>query len=75
MELSTIFGFSHKTPKGYKLEKTRLEHFNSRGHSLADLSIAAIEQVKKNNIWYKKQREEFHIRRFNTFHKGLNRKI
>ena len=26
------------------------QHFTSRGHSLADLSIAAIEQAKKNNI-------------------------
>ena len=51
------------------------QHFTSRGHSLADLSVAAIEQVKKDNIWYRKQREEFHIRRYNTLHKGLNRKL
>ena len=50
-------------------------HFNLPGHSLSDLSISVIEQVKKNNLVYRKEREEYHIRRFNTLHKGLNRKI
>ena len=49
------------------------EHFNSRGHSLSDLSITIIEQVKKEGELYRKEREHFHIKKFNTFHKGLNR--
>ena len=33
------------------------QHFNSPGHSIADLSITLIEQVKKNNMLYRKERE------------------
>ena len=51
------------------------QHFNSPGHTIADLSITVIEQVRKNNIFYRKEREELHIRRFNTLYKGLNRKF
>ena len=78
-ETKRLLKFRLSDHRGYivndDISKATGQHFNSRGHSLADLSIAAIEQVKKNNIWYRKQREEFHIRRFNTFHKGLHRKI
>ena len=50
------------------------EHFNSPGHTLGDLRIIAIEQSRKKNNLYRKQREEYHINRFNTLHKGMNRK-
>ena len=51
------------------------QHFNLPGHSLSDLIITVIEQVRKNDIIYRKEREEFHIRRFDTLNRGLNRKI
>ena len=51
------------------------QHFNSPGHSIADLSITVKEQVKKNNMLYRKEIEELHIRRFNTLYKGLNRQF
>ena len=50
-------------------------HYNLPGLSLADMSCTVIEQVKKNDLIYRKEREEHHIRRFNTLYKGLNRKI
>ena len=50
------------------------KHFNSPGHTLGDLRIIAIEQSRKKNNLYRKQREEYHINRFNTLHKGMNRK-
>ena len=50
-------------------------HYNLPGHSLADMSCTVIEQVKKNDLIYRKEREEYHIRRFNTLYKGLNRKV
>ena len=65
--------------RGYIVNKDTTKstghHFNLPGHSLSDLSISIVEQVKKNDLVYRKEREEYHIRRFNTFHKGLNRKI
>ena len=48
-------------------------HFNSPGQSLADLRIISLEQSKKKNPLYRKQRETYHINRFNTFYKGINR--
>ena len=49
------------------------EHFNSPGHSLADMTITILEKVKSNDDLYRKEREKYFIRRFNTFYKGLNR--
>lgn len=48
-------------------------HFNLPGHSLADLKITVIEQIKKNSDEYRKERESYFIRKFNTLHKGINR--
>ena len=50
------------------------EHFTQPGHSLADLQVTVLEQVKKNNTLYRKEREEYFIRKFNTFHNGINKK-
>ena len=46
------------------------EHFSLPGHSLSDLTITVIEQSKRNDNLYRKQREEYHINRFNTFYKA-----
>ena len=50
-------------------------HFSLPGHSLVDLQVNAIEQVKKKDILYRREREEYHIRRYNTLYKGLNKKL
>ena len=49
------------------------EHFNSPGHSLADMSITILERVRQKDDLYRKEREKYFIRRFNTFYGGLNR--
>ena len=49
-------------------------HFNSPGHSLSDMKVTIIEQVKKMDDTYRKVREKYHIQRFNTQHQGLNKK-
>jgi uncharacterized protein YjhX (UPF0386 family) len=49
------------------------EHFNSPGHSLSDLSIAILEQMKRKDNLYRKEREKYFIKKFNTFYRGLNR--
>jgi hypothetical protein len=48
------------------------EHFNLPGHSLFDLSITILEQVMKKDDLYRKKREKYFIRKFNTFYRGLN---
>ena len=50
-------------------------HFNSPGHSLTDLKITILELVKYRNTAYRKEREKYFIRKFNTYHEGLNKKV
>ena len=49
-------------------------HFNHAGHSLANVQIVALEQIKKNYDAHRKERDEYFILKFNTAHKGINRK-
>ena len=49
------------------------EHFNLPGHSLADMRTSVIEQIKKNDEYYRKERETYCINKFNTYYEGLNR--
>ena len=48
-------------------------HFNLPGHSLANLKVSILEQVKINNEQYRKERESFYIRKLNTFYRGMNK--
>ena len=56
-----------------KLDTASGAHFNLPGHSLSDLSVTILEKVKKNDISYQKERERYHINKFNTYYKGINR--
>ena len=53
-----------------KLNQATGEHFNLPGHGLQNLKCTVLEQVKKNCILYRKEREKYFIRKFNTYHKG-----
>ena len=57
-----------------KLGKATGFHFNQPGHSLSDSTFSVLERVKKNNLVYRKEREEYMIRLFITYHKGINKK-
>ena len=77
-ETKRLLKFRLADHRGYVVNKDTTtatgQHFNLPGHNLADLSITVVEQVRKNDLIYRKEREELHIRRFDTFNKGLNRK-
>ena len=49
------------------------DHFNQPGHSLADLNVLIVEQVKIEDDNYRKERERYFINKFNTFYDGINR--
>jgi hypothetical protein len=49
------------------------KHVNSPGHSLSVLSIVILEKVRSSDDMYRKEREKYFIRKFNTYYKGLNR--
>ena len=48
------------------------KHFDSRGHSLSNLTISILKKANKNEILYRKEREKYLIRQFNTYYNGLN---
>ena len=78
-ETKRMLKFRLAEHRGYVSNKQTNEatgqHFNLPGHSIADLQITAIEQVKKNDVIYRRQREEYHIRRFNTLYQGINKRL
>ena len=49
------------------------EHFNLPGHSLADLTMVILEKVRSQDELYRKEREKYFIRKFNTYYGGLNK--
>ena len=58
-----------------QIDNTTGSHYNQLGQSLANLQILILEQVQKRSNAYRKEREEYFIRKFNTVHSGLNRKF
>ena len=48
-------------------------HFNLPGHSLSNMNVTIIEKVRKNYRLYRRERERYHIKKINTFYKGMNK--
>ena len=48
-------------------------HFNLPGHSLSDMKVSGLELIKNPDSEYRKERESYIIRKFNSFYKGINR--
>ena len=55
------------------ISKSTGAHFNLPGHSLADLRVTVIEQTRGKNTEYRKEREHYAIRKFDTYYHGMNR--
>ena len=49
------------------------EHFNLPGHTLSNMNILILEKVKNFNTNYRKEREKYLIRKFNTYYNGMNK--
>ena len=56
-----------------KLNQATGAHFNLPGHGLSDMKFTVLEKVMKTDENYRKERESYHIRIFNTFYRGINR--
>ena len=57
--------------KAKKSEQATGEDFNFRGYVLSNITATFIEKVNKSDILYL---EVLHIRQFNTYYKGLNKR-
>ena len=49
------------------------EHFNLPGHTEANMTFTIIEQCKSEEEEYRKEREKYHISKFNTYYQGMNK--
>ena len=49
------------------------EHFNLPGHSTHNMKFTILENVKSRDPLYAREREKLLIRKFNTFHGGINK--
>ena len=58
-----------------QLDKTTGEHFNSKGHSVANMTFTGLEQCMNKDPVYLGRREVHQIRRFDAKYKGLNRRF
>ena len=58
---------------GKQMNQPTGAHFNSRGHSISNMKITILEKVKHNDVNYRKERESYLIRKFNSFYKGMNK--
>ena len=56
------------------ISQTTGYHFNLPGHSTEDMKFSIIEKVKKNDSTYRKEREKYHINKFNAHYDGMNNK-
>ena len=76
-ETGRIFKYRLDEHRGYVNTKDDTQatgaHFNQPGHTLANLQATVLELVNKNDEAYRKEREHFYIRKFNTFHEGMNK--
>ena len=71
-----MFRFRLAKHKGYIFNKVESQpagaNFNLPGHSLDNLKETILEQVKFNNEQYRKEMENYFIKK--TYNTGLNRK-
>ena len=61
-----------------QIDYTKLMNANSvitPGHSVSNITITIIEKVKIREESYRKHREKYHINKFNTYYRGLNKQM
>jgi hypothetical protein len=73
-ETKRSFNFCLADHRGYYVNNDEYDYttetggsFNSPGHSPSNLRITILETVKTNDDLNRKEREEYHIRKFNTY--------
>ena len=56
-----------------KISEAAGKHFILPGNSHTNMKFTIIEQVKSLDPVYAREREKLHIKKFNTYHKGINK--
>ena len=50
------------------------EHFNLKGHKIADMQVTILEKVHSRDEMVRKERESMFIKQLNSKYKGINKK-
>ena len=50
------------------------KHFNLPGHSKSDMRVTIIDKIHKRDVWTREEIESMHIRKANSYFKGINLK-
>ena len=56
-----------------KVEATG-KHFNLPGHCKSDMRVTVVEKIHSMEVWVREEIESMHIRKSNTFYKGITQK-
>jgi len=70
LENYLIFSYGYVNNRDFSQPTGR--HFNSRGHSISDMSVVIVEKVFSEDRLLREERESDFIRLFNSRAKGLN---
>ena len=60
--------------KNNQQNKTTGHHFNLPGHSWKNMKFIILEKVKHKDTIYREEREKYLIKKFGTYHRGMNKK-
>ena len=55
------------------LSKATGLHFNGSAHKISDMKVTIVEKVYNKCEFFRKRRESYYIRKFNSKHQGINR--
>ena len=50
------------------------KHFNLPGHDKSDMKVTVVEKIHSKEVWVREEIESMHIRKANSFYKGINKK-
>ena len=50
------------------------KHFNLPGHDKSDMKATVVEKIHSKEVWVREEIESIHIRKANSFYKGINKK-
>ena len=65
----------HRTyVKQKKLKTPTRERFNLKGHTISNMTITILKEVKVSDTLYQKEREQYLIRKFNSYYNEMNNK-
>ena len=71
--LKTRFNQHRGYVRNEALSKATGLHFNGPSHQISDMKVTIVEKVYNKCEFFRKRRESYYIRKFNSKHQGINR--